>query len=68
MPVEVGTAAVDGNMSGIPPTSCHTMRKQDGMFTHWDERLVAQMVINSTQAVSPTMVSLSLASCVAACP
>ena len=31
---------------------------QDGMFTHWDERLVAQVVSDTTQAASPTVVSL----------
>ena len=61
MPMQVGTAAIDGNKSGTPTTSQHTMSMQDGMFTRWDERLVAQMITDTTQAVAPTAVSLCLA-------
>jgi hypothetical protein len=49
-----------GRASGVEiltTQSAHTLHMQDGMFTHWDERLVAQVVTDTTKAVSPTVVS-----------
>lgn len=45
--------------SRLTTYTAHTM--QDGMFTRWDDRLVAQVVRDTTQAIAPTVVSLSLA-------
>lgn len=48
-------AAADGHDSKVHAD--YTVHMQDGMYTQWDERLVADFVTDAARDISPTMVS-----------
>jgi hypothetical protein len=50
-----GWAAADGYVGHAHPD--YSCRMQDGMYTQWDETLVADFVTDAAREVSPTIVS-----------